>query len=107
FERISGFGRVVGNVEIEHARWTPEVEEVLERIAAGVVRQFIDEGLNSKGVVVARHRPQPAETNMGFGGTILDSKVRDIVRRLDPISLELPSAMMRGGVESGVDRRKG
>ena len=57
--------------------------------------QFIDKGLDRKGMVGARHRPQPAETNVSLRGAILDADIWNIKWYLNPIPLKLPTAMPR------------
>src|SRR5437867_8011938 len=98
--------RIIGNVEVENAGWSEEIQEVLHRITAGIVRQFIHKRLDGKRMVDARHRPQPAEADVGLRGTVLDANIGDVKRHLDPIPLKLPAAMTCCGVKGGVDWRK-
>jgi hypothetical protein len=61
-----------------------EFQEILQRIPAGGVGQFVHKGLDRKGMVGARHRSQPAETHMSFRRATLDAKVLDIKWHLNP-----------------------
>ena len=55
-----------------------QIEHVLERIAARVMREFVGERLHAKSVVDIRDRPEPSDSHVCFGGSVLDAEIGEL-----------------------------
>src|SRR6266481_3583390 len=94
-------------LEIDRARVPDQVEQIVERITSGRMRQFIREALNSKSVIDVGHRAQPADADVSLRGAILDAKIWQIVRNVRPALLQMTRiAVDRIHIKNGRNRRE-
>src|SRR5262249_39872917 len=78
-----------GIFQIETARRTNQLQQILSRIAASAMSQFVAKSLDSKGVVDVCHGTKPPDPYMCWSGSIFDPKVGDIVRYVGPALLKM------------------
>src|SRR5260370_40534583 len=99
--------RVVHTVEIDRARLSDQIEQILEWVAPGGVSEFIREGLNCKPVIDVCHRAQPADAHVSLRRAVLDAKIWQIVRNIRPALLQVIGvAVNRIHLKNGRNRRK-
>src|SRR5580704_9155855 len=70
--------------EVQSARRSDEVEQILHWIAICAMGQLIGEALDSKSVVDVGHRSQPAYPDMSLRRAVLDPYVGQIIRKIRP-----------------------
>src|SRR5262249_56317374 len=81
--------RVLHVGEVDGAWFPDEVEQIIERVALGRMRKFVSETLNGKCVINVCYRTQPANANVRLSGTILDAKIRQVIRHVGPALLHM------------------
>src|SRR6202035_275484 len=76
--------RIINSSEIQGAGLADQVEQVVGGIAFGAMSELIRKSLHREAMIYIRHRAQPSDANMGLRRTVLDAKVRNVVRHIGP-----------------------
>ena len=83
------------------------MEQILERVAARRVREFIREGLDREAMVNVRNRAQPADPHVRLRRAILRAKIGNVVGNIGPALPQVAGIAIDGiHVESRGDGRK-
>src|SRR5260370_12500268 len=76
--------RILHVGEVQRARRSDKIQQVLHWTTIGAMGKFIGETLNSKCVVDVGHRSQPSYPDMSLRRTILDAYVGQIIGKVRP-----------------------
>src|SRR5215469_5583728 len=97
----------VATFQIDDARWSNQLEQVVERVTSRGMRQFVSERLHPKGVIDVGNRSQPSDAHVSVRGTVLYSQVGDVEWNVGPSLPERArTPVHRGLVEGRRDWRK-
>ena len=80
---------VVHILEIDRARLSNQVEQIIEGIASRCMRELIGKGLHREGVINIGHRAQPADAHVGLGRPILHAKIGNVEGHVGPALLQV------------------
>ena len=93
--------------EVDFAIGPQGGQQVFDAVATGGSGEFVDEGVDAKGVVNIGHGAHPADAEMILRRTIFGAHVRHRERRIGEAHAQFELfAVFGGGVERGADRRK-
>src|SRR5208282_5592052 len=94
--------------EIQQPWLAEQIEQVLERVAAGGVCQLIRKRLDREDLVDTGNRTHPADANVRLGRSVFAAKIGDIERDIGPTLAQVSGiAENHSQIECGRDGREG